>query len=558
MVCTLLLFVLAGVFFGGDIGKTRDDYTWAVNDPATGAIAVADLWRLPLFWRPLSLVLVRHVVSLTWDAPAIANLLAALSYLGLCVATWRWVRGLGFVLGAGAITALLLTLPMAFDVMHWPAAIPTALAGIIVVLVAHRVMRSPKREVRPWPRLGMACVVFAACCFNEQAVACLGGVALAPMCANLPPRTRLRRSALLALAIGVPSALYVLLVAVTSPSTNRGGVSTLLPLGDWFGRTATVGEQTWSQLGGVHGRDLTLRGIEVGLANLGMLGFLVLALAVLSGCFWAIRTWVVHASDDRPATGMAVSVGVGWFALGLVPFIVVKTGPIEARHVVLPAIGLLIACVAVLELASRGLPVRVASVARRGTTCLVLLIAGAGAVSLVGIQATLKDRYRLDLQEARAIAELFPDPQPGAVILVARSPWRAADTGRRQYDRRFWSAWQMDHIATAVLRHQYGRGDIFAKHRFSMAFGVAAEDISEQGWTTGLSDGPAWDGGKLPPSEIAWDRILAVRFEPDGTAVPIDTLRFVRDRQVIDTIALPSVGAASADTELETFRVRIR
>ncbi|MEO1280023.1 MAG: hypothetical protein AAFV77_13770, partial [Planctomycetota bacterium] len=71
-----MLFVLAGVFFAGDIGKTRDDYTWAVNDPATGAIAVVDLWRLPLFWRPLSLVLVRHVVSLTWDAPAIANVLA--------------------------------------------------------------------------------------------------------------------------------------------------------------------------------------------------------------------------------------------------------------------------------------------------------------------------------------------------------------------------------------------------------------------------------------------------------------------------------------------------
>ncbi|MFI4881193.1 MAG: hypothetical protein ACIAQU_01260, partial [Phycisphaerales bacterium JB064] len=166
--------MLAGAFYGGDIGKTRDDYTWAVNEPVTGDIAIVDMWRLPLFWRPLSLILVRHLVSLTWDAPWIANLLTAMSHLMLTVVFWRWLRTLGFALGAGAAALLFLTLPMAYDVMHWPAAMPTAISGVLALVVAaFALKRITVRSIA-----ATAGLTFTMCCFNEQAAACMAAVVL--------------------------------------------------------------------------------------------------------------------------------------------------------------------------------------------------------------------------------------------------------------------------------------------------------------------------------------------------------------------------------------------
>ncbi|MFI4881194.1 MAG: hypothetical protein ACIAQU_01265, partial [Phycisphaerales bacterium JB064] len=170
----------------------------------------------------------------------------------------------------------------------------------------------------------------------------------------------------------------------------------------------------------------------------------------------------------------------------------------------------------------------------------------------------LRERYQLDMAEAQAIAELYPDPEPGTVILIARAAWREADTGHRFYDMRFWGAWQMDHIATAVLRHEYARDDIFAKNRFAIAFGAPASQFGDEGWTIDLSKGPAWDGGKLAPALVTWDRILALRIDQDGSVVPIRQLVLKQQGQPDRTIELPSVHAREGQRSPETFEVRLR
>lgn len=556
LVACLALWVLAGAFYAGEIGKTRDDYTWAVNDPVTGTMAIADLWRLPLFWRPISLILVRHLVSLSWDAPWIANLLTAASHGLLALAVWRWFRTLGFALGAGAAAMVFLTLPMAFDVMHWPAAMPTALAGLCAVAVACLAISMDRKMVCG---LFIALLTFVACCLNEQAAACMGAAALLPLAATQTLRRRLVSTATTALAVGLPSLGYILLVVLTAPSNHRGGASTLIAPERWLRRGATVLEETWGQLFGPYGRDLTLGGIEVGLPNLGLIGIAMLVVASVAGVAWAWRLAPRVAAKDRsPAIVWLAAFGLAWFALGLVPFVVVQTGPVEARHVYLPAVGLLLVALVVCRAINHTLPERISRNLGAVIASVAVVWSCAAAVSLVGIQTTLRERYQMDMAEARAVADLYPDPEPGAVFVIARAAWREADTGRRHFDRRFWSAWQMDHMATAVLRHQFGRNDIYAKHRFSIAFGASAAEFSADGWTVGLSDGPAWDGGRLPPELIEWERLLVLRIEEDGSVVAIDRLALIRQEQPAEVVPLPAVRRYQLETATKRFDVNLR
>jgi hypothetical protein len=116
----------------------------------------------------------------------------------------------------------------------------------------------------------------------------------------------------------------------------------------------------------------------------------------------------------------------------------------------------------------------------------------------------------------------------------------------------------MDHMATAVLRHQYHRDDIYAKHRFSIAFGAPASEFSARGWTVELSDGPAWDGGKLPPDLIEWDRLLVLRIEDDGSVVPIDRLGLITNGQPAEVVPLPAVRIRDLEPAPTRFDIKLR
>lgn len=549
------LWVLAAAFYAGDIGKTRDDYTWAVNDPATGAVALADLWRLPLFWRPISLVLVRHLVSLTWEAPWLANLLTAIVHGVFALAVWRWFRSLGFVLGAGAGALLVLTLPAAYDVMHWPAAMPTALAGMCALAAAALAVRLRSRG---WVRVavGIAALTFVACCLNEQAAACMGALAILPLA--VPTSHRIRHASIVGVSIALPCVLYVVIVRLSAPANHRGGASTFVPPSAWPERSVAALSGTWGELLGRPGRHLFLGGLEVGWLNLGALGMALAAIAVAAGLWWVWRTPGWREGEPSPSGPWVALVGVAWFALGLVPFVLVRTGPIEARHVYLPFVGLVLAGICVLTMLGRLLPRGVSGAGGRIVASVVLTAATVAAVSLVGVQTTQRVRYQYDMAEAEAIVDLLPDPQAGAVILIAHAPWREADTGYERYDRRFWSAWQMDHIATAVMRHAYGRDDLFAKHRFSISYGAAAREFSSDGWTIGLSDGPAWDGGQWPPRLIEWNRLLVVRLDEEGAAIPIDRLVLRREGGPDEVVRLPAMRARDFDRSPEHYVVRLR
>lgn len=558
LICCLALWMLAGAIYGGDIGKTRDDYTWAVNDPATGQVAVADLWRMPLFWRPMSLVLVRHLVSLTWDAPWIANLLTALAHGVLTILVWRWFRSLGFLLGARLAAMVFLTLPMAFDVMHWPAAMPTALAGLCAIIAAMVVSGAVQIRSGVMRTTAVSGLAFMACCLNEQAAACLGAIAILPLASAKPLRDRLRSMVSVSAAVALPAIAYVALVTFTAPGNHRGGSSSFAPIGGWPDRAEAALNGTWSQTFGPHGRDLTLGGFEVGVASLGGLGIFAIVVALVAGLIWAVRTRPATKADEHASSVWLMVFGVAWFVLGLVPFVIILTGPIEARHVYLPLLGLLVVVLEASRRLGRLLPAMAASIAARTCAVVALVWATLASVALVGIQSTLRERYQMDMDEAAAIVELYPSPPQDAVIVIARAAWREADTGRRHYDKRFWSAWQMDHIATAVLRHAYGRDDIFAKNRFSIAFGVPASQISEEGWTVGLSDGPAWDGGQWPPQLIEWDRLLLLRIDEEGRVLPIDRLALKAEGQPATIRTLPAVSNMDFSVPPELFHVRLR
>lgn len=549
-----LLWALAGAYYLGDIGKTRDDYTWAVNDVVTGDVAAADLWRLPLFWRPLALILVRHLVSLTWEVPWVANLLAALAHLGLAAAMWRFLLPRVGDAMAGATAIVFLTAPVSYDVAHWPAASPTALAGLCLLAGAALATGWPSGRIRG--SLAIAGLTFAACCFNEQAAACMGAL---PLLTLYTRRGAARRFVVATVAVALPSAIYIALLTLTAPDNHRGGVGTFLAPGAWLAHAREALAGLWLQTLGTPGRQLLLGGLEVGAVSMTPVGWLILVAAAVVGA-----VWVGITAPDRPASpspaprGLLVPAGVGWAMLGMMPFAIVATGPIEARHVYLPLLGLLLAVADAGSLLLTLLPRASARLAWRAIGGFAVMAACLGALSLVGVQTTLRTRYLLDVREAEAIQAVLPSPATGAIILVARAAWREADTGYPHYDKRFWSAWQMDHIATAVLRHQYRRDDIFAKHRFSVAFGLARSDVSPEGWTTGLSRGPAWDRGRIPAARIPWARLLAVTIDAKGVVRVVNRLRLTTpDRQWVQPL-MQTERAVAPSAQRTEFTVWLR
>lgn len=229
----LLLLFTAYFFYGGDLGKWRDDYFQCSIDPATGSAPLFTMpWDIrPEFWRPIHLFIVFNLGTWLWEHDALRHLIT-LGAAMLAIVSWHrfYRRATGSPLGACLGASLLAFFPMAFEVAFWPAAISTALCLALMALVlsiAHGAPRAP----RPARRLiWLAPLAFLGACLNEQPIAGLAPIGLVVIAGQTRgvPRTRSLRLAIIGtLWTGLGCLAYVIPFLATRNPTKRGGLDTL-------------------------------------------------------------------------------------------------------------------------------------------------------------------------------------------------------------------------------------------------------------------------------------------------------------------------------------------
>lgn len=564
----ILLWIGSSWWFFGDIGKSRDDYTWVVRIPETGTFNWIEMWTIPSFWRPLSLVLVRHMLTVFWDHPWINHLISALAHALVAWCLWQVLRSVTRPRIAAMSAAIFLVFPLSFDVVYWPAAVPTSLSTATVLGIFAVCLNDARRPGPLWKPLSMIALLAAATpCFNEQPATVLPLIPLLYFAFEgrrlKKPRTW-TRPLLLSATCGGLCLAYVLLLAATASPGQRGSTGRYTPVEQLAERTWTTAEQAAQMFVGPPMRDMIIGGAAVGWEQIthlaGILWLVATAIAGLGAlCFISnskanpAKAIQQDNSPRKPAWFALVALTA--FVLGWLPFILVQTGPLEPRHAYFPQ-AMLIILVAVLA-DSAVARLGHLRLARYGNTCILWFTGAAiifSAVSLIGFQSVFRTRSQIDVQQVANIMQALPNPPSGSVLVILNESQRASNTGRKYFDRAVMPPWRFDHVSTAVIRHAYGRSDLYAKHAGSLRW-VPPDSVTPSDWTTNLSNGPRWwpqhlGGGVLEQQIISWDRIYPIMIDNNGQVRLANELRI--EKQNLQDFLLPLAHVDQVTNETQS------
>ncbi len=534
-------------FYFGAIGKTRDDWTWTLIDPATGRAAWGDLFDLPLFWRPLSLVLCRALNTALWEVDWLANTIGAAAHGLVAWSIWR----VGRALGAGPRAAVLgafafLGFPLTFDVALWTTALPTMLATALLLAVAGLVVRWRAERLTIARALGLFALAATIPCFNEQPAAALPGAIILAWLLGGPrdphdgpadAGARLRRAIIIGACLLAPQIIYLALFRATSHPTFRGGSGTATAVADLGARALYAADGIWQWTLGARGRALHADAFLHGARNLVRPQGAVWAAAVILGLFAWIRWRPSAAAGARPALPWAgVAFGLAGAACSWLPVVLVNTVWVEGRLFYPGAALVALACACAATAVADGLSFPRAC--RAGAQALAIGAILAGVVGMIGLQTLQRTRDRFDRDEIAQLARLAPDPPPGAIFLAMRVQ-RSATGGLRGLAPVEFGAWSFEHIGTAQIRFAIGRRDLYT-NRTNRGTPV---ELTPDGLIIAPWERPAWAGPNEPRQLVGWDRIFPFVIEADGLVRPVRRLRLRQPSGEVITIEpAPTAG----------------
>ena len=408
------LFAFAGVlalgsllFFLGDIGKWREDFIWNLRDPATGRAAWGELFRLPFFWRPCSLIYVRAINTLFWAFDPARQLLAVAAHLWAAWMLLRTLRAFGASPTIGALGALtFLVLPQNYEVVFWPSATPTAVATGLFLYLALRVRRA---EGRPSP---LVCALVAALipCWNEQPAAGLAALPLLVLACR-PPGTPRRWFAALGLTsvTVIPCVVYLALYLATSPHEGRGGLASYAgpsALPDRVGATLLraadllAGPSAWQMIRGSF--SFGIRALQ------SIRGVCWLLACFVTGVLWFRRAAENSPDPVAPSRPLLIAFGLAGALAMLLPIVAISGVRVEPRMLYAPSACLVLAACTALTTRTRTRTPRAVLALAAASVCLLI----ACGTCLIGYQSLLRRRSQMDWEETRALKALVPEYEP--------------------------------------------------------------------------------------------------------------------------------------------------
>jgi hypothetical protein len=525
-----VLWLGSSLFFLGDLGKYADDYFFAGRDPATGApVAATALWARP-FYRPLAWVLVPGLERLFWFDDAWLHVVSAAAH-GLAVAL---LAALLLALGRSrvatlAAVGLFLVAPAHYEVVFWPAALPTGLASSLFLTVCLLTVRRARRRGGDGGRdraflcaIGVAAAAIP--CLNEQAAAGLLALPLLHLAAA-PRRTSRegRRPLAATLAAWTGPALYGVLFWATSRPGMRGTQAVSPPTAALPGEAARLAGEGLARL---CLRDFGSGALIAGFESLRAYPLRSAALLVaFSASAWlALRPRSSASgrspgerSPDRPAAALAFGLAV--FLLDWIPLLVVAGMAVSSRLTYAPSLGLAIAAAAAIDLVDRPLRWTAAYLSARRLGALALTgVLALGLVAMIGIQARFRARSHADRELAAELRRAVPDPAPDALFLVLGDARRGTTTGAAHFDGALPSPLSLRQAATPFVRWVYRRRDLYAAQLMPWIPVAIAETTPDGPRLIGLE--PAFPlpmaasprGGVVVP----WGNLVPLRIGVDG------------------------------------------
>jgi|GEM_PF-1205537 len=543
-----ILTLAACFFLLGDLGWYSDDYFFCNRDPATGDLTS---WirsaRSPHHpatgalqaWRPLHNLVTPTLISLCWETPRLAKLLAVLVHAGVGALLYRLLRLLGIVPHAAAASALLFLLwPAATEAVYWTAAISTITATAAALLVALAFVAFARgRGYAPLALPAFAAAGYALSAFHEQPA---GLLLMLPALhiAALPPGRRLHRPALFR-TIGATAAAaagclaYILLLALFAQEGPGVRAASFTPLAAFPARLA-------STLAGTV-RELALGSLLPGAliqARLALRDHAVLiaawALLLCIAAVPAARLWIrrpTHDLRDPPAPHAAIALAGLLAAVGAcLPIALMQGFDVVSRYAYPPALGLAIAASVAADALGRVIA-RHPRLARpyRAATALLLLALFAACIAIhAGLQDRAQRLARFDARADDALVALLPDPAPGSLFLPLSDRCWPIRTGHDRFDWYLVTRWSRIWSNPYFLQHAYRRDDVMAL--FSDFSRSLAADATPAGlvyrwrfdalgpfdrWRRNLPD-LVLDDARL---QIPWPRLVPFERDEDGAVI---------------------------------------
>lgn len=522
----VVLWFIASFAFLGDWGRWNDDYFHDLRDPVTHeGLAGPMALQSGTAFRPLFYAIVPPLITNVGEAMWIPHAVGALVHGLVCWWVYVLSRRLGLTWrGASLATMIVLVYPPHWQAVLWASAMPTALATAGVLELALIVDRAARRGNQPsvWFVLGCVALGLAIPSLNEQPAACVP--ALLVLVGSLNPRVAFVRRAMPLAGALLGIAIYVAWFWLSVSSAQRGGVGTLVGLGDVASRVSVVADRVWFYLRFKEmGRGPILQTFEV-IAQHRVIVLIYAAALVIAGVAW-IRRWSRLEPDEASGAGAcadaasvwfpwrAIALGLGMFACSWIPIVMIRAQGVESRLLYPGWPGLAIAIAAGLDaLGRRGREGRAGRVIRTATGVVIAAIAVLGGLMFVGIQSALRERARLDGVEGARLAELAPRIPPGSIVLPLAALSTPTNTGVRAFDTMVYGALRRPWASASYLPKALRRNDL--------ASGWVGD---WDRWTPIIDPFSSKDGseGLLYDNPKLWIEKLAVEFPTNGQGATI-------------------------------------
>jgi hypothetical protein len=484
----LVLWGLATLYFGGDIGRWKDDYWLDFRDPATGEADLSASRLMPANrTRPLYHIITPALHQVFGSHFWVVHIVSAAVHGLVTLVLWRLLLALGAGRRVAAGAALLfMVYPGAWEIALWPTAMATGLATALFLVMALMWAQASRGDATGlWPRLRrimppLVVIAFAIPCLNEQPATAILALPLLSLAAAGPgadPRRIMAHSAIPAAACLGMVALYLAIYMPFAPHGVRGTAGTFVSDLEQMRRHCAefVRQFRFHFLVDGLGRGSLIMGFRTLLDGPALA---LCWLGALAGAAWPWLAWFRSpaaerpaadregAAEDRPSASgtslMPVAFGLAVFILGWLPVLAIRVQGIEPQLCYVPALGLTIALAcAVRWVAAR---VRARPFGRdegvpAAAILLVMLPLLLGALMMVGIQTGLRARWRMDQRQAVELRMLLPEPIPGTMFVPLRLSDNF-DTGIATFDRFFSGALDFPWSATPYVRGVYGRRDV--------------------------------------------------------------------------------------------------
>ncbi len=458
----VVLWLVATMFLGGDLGRWNDDYEFNQRVPETGRFERLTEPMEGQFWRPLFFAINPALLTIFHEREWVVHTIQAVAHGLTALALVHMLGVLGVSRGArGAVAILFLACPIAFQAIFWASSLPTILSAAAfigaIVLYARWVGRAAGGG---WHAAGFVAMCVAIPLLNEQPAPALAALPLLWLRERAAGgRCSLWRAALpLALGAGACGA-YLAAYLSSVPAGHPATEVTLIRAGDWSARLERFIDHMGACLALGGGWGALFRAGVLELRTAGLWG-----LACGAGLILSALAWVTAPAEAAPRrTGSAdgawlVLFGVASLALAWTPIVAIVSYEPASRLFYVPLIGAAVALGAAIDLAARRGRSAGARLVVRGA---VAVAAVAGAIVLVGAQAGFCDQHRADASYAGQLRELVPRPRNGAFFVPVRIDDPACRVAPTWLDLNFHTILLSPINARMWIKHALGRSDVY-------------------------------------------------------------------------------------------------